>query len=336
MVELLLLGTVLISFFVTLIALPYWIKQAHKNKLVGKDIHKKDKRKVAEAGGIIVLLGTSFGILVYIALNTFIFNNKGENLVSIFALLSVLLISAIVGLMDDLLGWKKGLSKKVRLLIILFTAVPLMVVGAGIFKMSLPIFGTVYLGILYPLFVIPFGIVGATTTFNFLAGYNGLEARQGILILSALAIVTYLVGKPWLSVIALIMVASLIAFYFFNKYPSKVFPGDVLTYSIGAMIATIAILGNIEKIAILFFIPYIIEVILKLRGGLKKESFAKLNKDGSLEMRYKKIYGLEHLSIYLLKKIKPSKKVYEWDVVNLINGFQVIIIILAFIFTNNL
>ncbi|HIF03136.1 MAG TPA: glycosyl transferase family 4, partial [Nitrospinaceae bacterium] len=33
---------------------------------------------------------------------------------------------------------------------------------------------------------IPLGIVGAATTFNFLAGFNGLETGQGILIFSGL------------------------------------------------------------------------------------------------------------------------------------------------------
>jgi len=118
----------------------------------------------------------------------------------------------------------------------------------------------------------------------------------------------------------------------FNKYPAKIFPGDALTYSVGALIATIAILGNIEKIAVFFFIPYIIEVFLKARGKLVKESFAKVNPDGSLEMPYNKIYGLEHLAIYLLKIIKPSKRVYEKEVVYLINLFQLIIIILGILF----
>jgi hypothetical protein len=54
-----------------------------------------------------------------------------------------------------------------------------------------------------------------------------------------------------------------------------------------------------------------------------------LNKDGSLEMPYKKIYGLEHLAIYILKKFK--KNVSEKEVVYLINGFQILIIILGFL-----
>ena len=187
------------------------------------------------------------------------------------------------------------------------------------------------LGLFYPLFFIPLGIVGASATFNFLAGYNGLEASQGILILSGLALVSWFTGNNWLGFISLIMVSCLIAFFIFNKYPAKIFPGDILTYSIGALIAVIAILGNIEKIAIFFFIPYILETGLKLRGGLKKYSVAKLNSDGSLDLPYKKFYGLEHIAVYNLKKTKKDKKAYEKDLVLLINGFQVLIIILGLI-----
>jgi len=128
----------------------------------------------------------------------------------------------------------------------------------------------------------------------------------------------------------LIMVASLIGFWFYNKNPAKVFPGDSVTWAIGALIAGMAILGNFEKIAVFIFIPYILEFFLKLRGGFRKHSFGKPNKDNSLEMPYNKIYGLEHASIYVLKRLKPSKKVYENEVVWLIHGFQIFLIILAF------
>ena len=144
-----------------------------------------------------------------------------------------------------------------------------------------------------------------------------------------------LIWQKWLSVIGLCMVASLIAFYLFNKYPAKVFPGDVMTYSVGALIVVLAILGGIEKIALFFFIPYIIETGSKLRGKLKKESFAKVNEDGSLEMPYKKVYGLEHIAIWVLKKIKKNKKVYEKEVVYFINIFQILIIALGLIVFKN-
>lgn len=321
--EPLILLAIFVSFFATFLILPSWIKRARTEKMVGKDMHKLDKREVAEGGGVCVLLGVAMGILLYIAIQTFYFGDGLQRL-PIFAMLCVVLIASIVGIIDDLLEWKKGLSKKIRILVVFFAAIPLMVIHVGVSSMNIPFLGTINFGIWFPLIIIPLGVIGATTTFNFLAGYNGLEASQGIIILSALAYVTYITGNAWLSVIALCMVAALFAFYIFNKYPAKIFPGDALTYSVGALIASIAIVGNIEKIAIIFFIPYILEVLLKLRGRLNKESFAKINPDGSLSLMYDKIYGLEHLAIVLLSKIK--KKVYEKDVVYAINLFQIIVI----------
>jgi len=322
--QILLLVPLFLGFLFAFFSLPFWIKRAKKENLSGKDMHKVNKEEVAEAGGVCVMMGFIMGILSYIAIKTFYFKSP-EDIIEIFSLLSVILIVAFVGFTDDILGWKMGLSRTLRIIFLIFASLPLIVINAG------QIATGINLELVYPVLLIALGFVGVTSTFNFLAGYNGLESSQGIIILSGLSIVTYITGDRWLSIIGLVMAASLIAFYIFNKHPAKVFPGDILTYPVGALIAIIAVLGNIEKIAIFFFIPYIIETILKLRGKLKKESFAKVNQDGSLEMPYKKIYGLEHLAIYILKKIKPSKKVYEKDVVRLINFFQILVIIAGFI-----
>ena len=323
--ELILIIPLLLGFFLTLFSMNFWIKKAHQIGLIWDDVHKREGNKVAGSGGIIVVFGFLAGVLSYIAINTFYFNST-QNLIQILALLASVLIVSGVGIIDDLFGWQHGgLSVRSRLVLVIFAAVPLMVINAG----TSTIMG-INVGLIYPLILIPLGIVGASTTFNILAGYNGLESSQGIIILGALSITTYLTGARWLSLISLLMVLCLLAFYFFNKFPAKVFPGDVLTYPVGAMIAIVAILGNVEKIAVFFFIPYILETILKTRGKLKKESFGKLNHDESLEIPYEKFYGLEHIAIYLLKKIKPSGKVYEKDVVYFINLLQIIVIILGF------
>ncbi len=329
--EPLLLLTIFISFFCVYLILPYWIRKAKQIGLIWGDMNKlKHPKNVAGSGGLIVIFSFILGVLLYIAIKTFVLKTDVTT-IEIFALITTVLIAGLIGFIDDIFGWVRGgLSARLRIFLLLISAIPLMVINAGESSMM-----GIELGILYPLIFIPIGIVGASATFNFLAGYNGLESSQGIIILSALAFVTYKTGNSWLSLICLIMIASLAGFYIFNKYPAKVFPGDVLTYPIGALIAIIAILGNIEKIAIFFFTPYIIETGLKLRGKLKKESLAKVNEDGSLEMPYKKIYGLEHLAIYFLKKIKTNKKVYEKDVVYLINLFQVFIIILGFVLFKN-
>jgi UDP-N-acetylglucosamine--dolichyl-phosphate N-acetylglucosaminephosphotransferase len=323
--DIVLLIPLFLSLFVTLFSIPFWIKRAKKVELAGKDMHKNSSELVAEAGGVVVIIGFIVGVLSYIAIKTFYFKSQ-DNLIEIFALLSAILLIAFVGFVDDITGWKIGLNKRTRIMFLFLASIPLIVINAGESN-----FGGIELGLIYPLVLIPLGIIGASATFNFLAGYNGLETSQAILILSALSLITFTNGEKWLTIIALCMIISLFSFYIFNKYPAKVFPGDVMTYSTGGLIAIVAILGNIEKIVIFFFIPYILETLLKLRGRLKKESFAKVNIDGSLEMPYAKVYGLEHLAIFLLKKLKPSKKVYEKEVVYLINGFQILVIILGLV-----
>jgi len=325
--EYVLLISVAVSFLLTVLIMPKWIKVCRKIGLVWEDMNKFGHPKnVAASGGIVVVMSFVLGVMTYVALKTFVFGGQVKSL-EIFALLSMILILGIVGLTDDLLGWKhKGLSIRLRLLLAAAASVPLVVINAGVHTMSLPFVGSVNFGILYPLVLIPVAVVGVSTTYNFLAGFNGLEAGQGILVVGFLSFVAYATGSPWLAVVGLCMVGALVGFYIFNRVPAKVFPGDIVTYAVGALIAGMAILGNFEKIALVVFIPYIIEVILKSRGKLKKHSFGIPDKKGGLKMPYDKIYGLEHLAIKVLGKGATERKVTY-----LIHAFQILFILIAFL-----
>lgn len=328
-IEKILILPILTSFFIVILLMPFWIRKAKQIGLVWDDMNKNYKSTVSGSGGIITVLGFLIGVLIFIAYRVFFLKSQ-QFLVELFAILVVVLILSGIGLIDDLLGWRHGgLSKRSRIILVILAAIPLIAIHAGKSMVNLPFIGAIDIGVFYPLIVIPIGIVGATTTFNFLAGFNGLEAGQGIILLGGLGFVSLLTGSSWLTLVALIMIAALLGFLRYNQFPSRVFPGDSLTYSIGGLIAMIAILGNFEKIAVFFFIPYIIETILKSRGKLIKQSFGKPQADGSLDLLYNKIYGLEHLAIYLMKKadIKPT----EQKVVASIWIFQIIIIIIGFI-----
>jgi UDP-N-acetylglucosamine--dolichyl-phosphate N-acetylglucosaminephosphotransferase len=319
-----------VSFFLTLLLLPYWMRKAQQIGLVWKDMNKYQDTRVAGSGGVIVLGSFIVAVLFFIAYQIFFLQSQ-SHLVEILSMLVTITLLGGIGLMDDLLGWQRGgLSRRSRIVLVLLAAFPLIAINAGRASMELPFIGVVDLGLLYPLLFIPLGIVGASTTFNFLAGFNGLEAGQGILILTALSIVAYFTGNVWLAVIGLCMVASLLAFLIFNFSPARIFPGDCLTYPIGGMIAIMTILGNFEKIALWFFIPIIIEVVLKARGRFVKPSFGRPQKDGSLDVPYPTLYGLTHVALWMQKRIGliPNEK----RAVFMIWGFQLIIILLGFAF----
>ncbi len=316
----LLLTCFALSFIVTYLLTPYWIRAAYKVKLTGRDMNKYDKPEAAEIGGLPVNAGFFAGVLAYIALRTF-YLGQDAKLIPILAVMSTALIIVVVGMLDDILGWKIGLKKWQKPLFTSIAALPIMVVNAGESTMVLPLFGAVDLGILYPLVIIPLGITGAANGFNMLAGYNGLESGMGIIILSVLGFVAWQSGSGWVTMLALSMAFALLAFLKYNWYPAKIFPGDTLTYSVGALIASVAILANAEKIALILFSLYFVEFILKARTGFEEECYGAPNKDGTLEP------PAETASLtHIILKLKISS---EQDVVLAILGLQSLLTIVA-------
>ncbi len=130
--ETLLILPIAISFIFAMIFIPRWITRARESGLVWEDMNKFDHPKnVAASGGIMVILAFIVGVLGYIAIQTFIFHS-GEFNTRIFALIAMISILAIVGITDDLLGWKKGgLSIQFRLFLVALAAIPLVVINAG-------------------------------------------------------------------------------------------------------------------------------------------------------------------------------------------------------------
>jgi UDP-N-acetylglucosamine--dolichyl-phosphate N-acetylglucosaminephosphotransferase len=84
------------------------------------------------------------------------------------------------------------------------------------------------------------------------------------------------------------------------------------------MVGTLAILGNMERIAVWLFIPYFFEILLYFKARAidhmgDVQAFAKPNSDCSLELPYAHIYDMTHFALWFLKKVKT--KVYERDIV---------------------
>jgi UDP-N-acetylglucosamine--dolichyl-phosphate N-acetylglucosaminephosphotransferase len=310
--------SLLVSFLATMTIVKKWIRRASEIGLVGLDMNKSGKPRIPEMGGICAVFGFVLGVLVYLGIMTFYFGSS--EFVSILAVLCTVLMTSIIGIIDDISGWKIGLAQWHKFVLTFFAALPLMVINAGNSIMSLPFAGTIDWGIIYPLLIVPLGIMGASNSFNMVAGYNGLEAGMGVIILSTLSHVAFIGGAEDAMILALCMDVALLAFLYFNWYPAKVFPGDTMTYSVGALVACVAILGDMEKIAVILFVPYAVDFFLQLRCKFHFEAFARVNEDGSLDLPCHGLYHLTHLAIAVLKRVK--RKVYERDVVLFLYGIE--------------
>jgi len=338
-----LIVSMLTSFVITFFVTPYFIRFLQAAGVVGLDLQKRDKPRLATSGGICVAFGVLSGLLSYIGLQTYTGDQPSiiyglENwLVYLLAVTSSIVIVMFVGLLDDLnvkskmVGTKEGRDIRIGIpqwlkpLLTLPAAIPLMAVSAGVTKMAIPFVGTVDFGpIVYPLLMIPLGFVGTSNAVNMLGGFNGLETGMGIVYFLGLGIYAAL-HKSIGTVIFLITFAALVGFIRYNWYPAKILPGDSLTYLLGSIVAAGVIIGNMEKSGVLVTLPFIIEFLLKVRVKFNASCLGKLREDGKLDPPYgKKIYSWTHAAMNL----KPLTEKQVTLALILIQAFFVALIFL--------
>jgi UDP-N-acetylglucosamine--dolichyl-phosphate N-acetylglucosaminephosphotransferase len=262
--------------------MPFLISRMRERGLVGRDMNKPNKPKISEMGGIGVIFGFCFGVMVAIFLATYL-KMVEFNLTVLLAGFSTIALIGFLGIVDDLIGWKKGIEQWQHALIPLFAALPLMAVKVGFTEMVFPIIGIVSFGIFYSLLVVPVGITGAANAFNMLAGLNGLEAGLGILASATLLAIAFFYGSPEAVILLAAILGALIAFLRFNWFPARVFPGDSLTLMIGATLAAACIIGNMEKLGVLVMALFFIELLIKAKNRFKSECFGIPQSDGTLK-----------------------------------------------------
>jgi len=298
--------SLLTSFFLTKSLIRFF----EENNIIALDLHKKEKPKVANSGGIPVSLSLMIGLMFFIAVQTFVFSVT-DQIVYLFASVLTIILITIIGFFDDLnrndvvIGKRKirkGLKKWQKPLFTIPAAIPLMVVSAGVTTMSIPFIGSINFGILYPLFLIPIGVVGAANAINLLGGFNGSEAGMGVVYCLSLGIYAILHNEIVSAAIFLSTLGALISFLKYNWFPGKILSGDSLTYCLGAVVASGVIIGNMERAGIIVMTPFIIEFFLKLRSKFKASCLGKLREDEKLDPSYgKKIYSWTHIIMNLGK-----------------------------------
>src|SRR3989344_5444237 len=174
----------LVSFLVVLYLTPWLIRYLRRIGLVVKDQNKKNKPLVPISGGMAVMAGLFIGIMVYLFFQTFYFHYGEPNIYLLSGLTTIIMIT-FVGFVDDLLIKSKeessGLKQWQKPVLTLTAAIPLMVINEGVTAMWIPFLGRTELGLIYPLILIPVGVIGAANMVNMLAGINGLETGMGII-----------------------------------------------------------------------------------------------------------------------------------------------------------
>ena len=163
-----------------------------------------------------------------------------------------LIVSALVGLGDDLLGiFGVGVNKggfRMRHRLLLYTAIAVGGAWWFFFKLDwdlihVPFIGDFNIYFWYiPIFI--FVIVAAAFSTNETDGLDGLAGGILLIAFGALGVIGFLQGRIDLAVFCGVIIGSLLAFLWFNIYPARFFMGDTGSMSLGVTLGIIAMLTN--------------------------------------------------------------------------------------------
>ncbi len=252
----------LVSFAVSFVEFPIIIPRLKRAGITGKNMNSEKQEEIPEMGGLVIAVGFGAGIIFAIGLRTFFDLFLSVSLTSILAVLSTVLIVVIIGVFDDLISIRQW----IKAIMPVFAALPLIAIKEGFTVMKVPFIGFADFGLFYHIVLIPLGITGAANAVNMLAGFNGLEVGMSIVAIGSLSIIAYLIGETTAFLLSVVMLGSLFATLYYNWYPAKILIGDVGTLTIGAVIASIVIIGNYETAGVILIIPYIIDFIIKAKN----------------------------------------------------------------------
>lgn len=227
--------------------------------------HKK-KAGIPTMGGIIFISSTLIIMFLLIALG------KIDATANLFLIIFVFVSYAFLGFIDDYLIIKRGNNTGLSELQKLFGQLLIASIFFFIFLKTGhdPILNIHTLGIKmnmgfgYGIFIL-FMLVASANAYNITDGLDGLSGGLSFIAFLAFALIawnsTWVDGYQSIAIFSFVLVGSLMGFLFFNTHPAKVFMGDTGSLSLGATLASIAILTNHEVTFIIISGVFIIETL---------------------------------------------------------------------------
>lgn len=226
----------------------------------------KEKDGVPTMGGIIFIIPTIITVLILLALGKISFS---QNLLIV---LFVFIGYAILGFIDDFLIIKKGKNEGLTEIQKLFGQLVIAIIFFFIFlksghETSLVIHTLnihIEMGWIYGLFLL-FILVASSNAVNLTDGLDGLAGGLSAIAFLAFGIIawnsTWAQGYEEIAIFCFILVGSLLGFLVFNTSPAKVFMGDTGSLSLGATLASVAILTNHEITLIIVAGVFVLETL---------------------------------------------------------------------------
>ncbi|MDX5323682.1 MAG: undecaprenyl/decaprenyl-phosphate alpha-N-acetylglucosaminyl 1-phosphate transferase [Exiguobacterium sp.] len=153
-----------------------------------------------------------------------------------------ILIGAVVIVLTGLIDDRFQLSARVKLMGQMIATVVVLNSGMRIEMINLPFDQQLYLGS-WGIPVTVLWLIGITNAINLIDGLDGLAAGVSSIALGTIALLAIIQGNVYLTMMALLLLASTLGFLVHNFYPAKIFMGDTGALFLGYMLAVFSLIG---------------------------------------------------------------------------------------------
>lgn len=227
----------------------------------------KNKEGTPTMGGLIFIIPTIVTIIILLLMGKIEFS---ENL---FIVMFVFVGYAILGFIDDFLIIKRHNNEGLTEIQKLFGQLFIALVFFYIFMKSgnQPVLDIHTLGIkidmgwFYGIFLL-FILVASSNAVNLTDGLDGLAGGLSVMAFLAFGLISWnsswVSGSEDIAIFCFVLVGSLLGFLVYNTHPAKVFMGDTGSLSLGATLASVAIITSHEITLIIVAGVFIVETLV--------------------------------------------------------------------------
>ncbi len=188
---------------------------------------------------------------------------------ALYAVLLVTLGCGLIGFLDDYgkiaHGRSLGLKARSKMgaIVILTALLVLALHRFGLYSTAIhvPFLDfEIDLGFFHPVFI--FLVISATSnSVNLTDGLDGLAAGTSIIGLGAFMAIAWQAGLPEVGIFCAALAGSCLGFLLYNRYPARLFMGDIGSLALGGAFAAIAVVTGTELFLILIGAVFVVEAL---------------------------------------------------------------------------
>src|SRR5215813_10119550 len=231
-----------LSFFAAMLITPLVRRKASEWGAIarpdnGRHIHS---RPTPRLGGVAIYIAFTSTLLCVPFLGNMVGESFRANLLKFSALLAPATFIFLFGVYDDF----RGASAPLKLTFQMIAAAMVYIAGYRIENLSSPFGGHWRLPALLSFLVTTLWILVITNAFNLIDGIDGLAAGASVFALISILVFSVAQGNPEISLIAVVLVGSVMGFLRYNFNPATIFLGDSGSMFLGFLAAVLSLAGS--------------------------------------------------------------------------------------------